>query len=124
MVWDMVVVVVVVVVGAKSSRCHGQRMPACGCDTKELGTNTPYDRRQTKHPGIVPGETNGRKRWRKQVINMERAKGAICIRGPEVDVERPGGGNKGSRARGEKEKWLMEDLGRRREDHRGEALSC
>jgi len=33
----------VVVVGAKSRRCHGQRMPACGCDTKDVGTNTPYD---------------------------------------------------------------------------------
>lgn len=56
---------------------------------------------------------------------MERAKGAICIRGPESGRGEARKREQGiKRERGEKEKRLMEDLGRRREDHRGEALSC
>lgn len=56
-------------------------------------------------------------------------KGAICIRGlkwtwrGQEEVERKKRGNKGSREEGEREE-AHEDLGRRREDHQGQALSC
>lgn len=59
---------------------------------------------------------------------MEGGKGLFALgglkwtwRGQEEVKKR--GGNKGSREEGEREE-AHEDLGRRREDHQGQALSC